>query len=63
MLYHRKTRSKNVQMQARAVAVWGAAPGAAMFSRPETVGPKKREALTSRGRVNFRKLSDVSRRP
>ena len=44
MLYHRKTRSKKVQMQARAVAVWGQHRALPFSSAQETVGPKKREA-------------------
>ena len=56
MLYHRKTRSKKVQMQARAVAVWGQHRALPFSSAQETVGPKKREALKSPGRVNFWKV-------
>ena len=54
MLYHRKTRSKKVQMQARAVAVWGQHRALPFSSAQETVGPKKREASeNAKASMNF----------
>ena len=60
MLCHRTNRSKKVQMQARAVAVWGAVPGAAISRIREPLGwLKNREATQSTVLSRFHSVCKV----